>query len=271
MKTLLLDKVNVGSHPNEVIPYFEEAKKFHECQMEMTDDMFTVYRRGTLIFQTRLELYEHDGLTKTFIGTWHDGKRFRIVQPSDKLKSLFAAMGKENITIGSMFSDGYAVTFILGDVVRTEIHPHDFTHSLLNGNNNPPEGNVTFHSNTHQRYEGGEPTRGEQVGCRRDVVIEKNISGGIGYSVTVNNPDAIPGSWGATPMGTKPMKIISTSNGKVEMRGYGYDRTAVAMGIPMSDATFENYGMTIYNNGTSITHCVIHMFERDVDIDYYIK
>ena len=143
--------------------------------------------------------------------------------------------------------------------------------SLINGDNNPQSGSITFHSNTHQRYESGEPTRGEQVGCHRDVVIEKNISGGIGYSVTVNNPDAVPGSWGATPMGTKPMKIVSSANGRVEMRGYGYDRTAVAMGIPMNAATFENYSMTVYHNGTSITHCVIHMLDRNVDIDYYIK
>lgn len=143
--------------------------------------------------------------------------------------------------------------------------------SLFSGGNNPPYKSAVFHSNTHQRYERGNPVRGEQIGCRRDVVIEKNISGGIGYSVTVNNPDALAGSWGATPMGTKPMKIISTTNGVVELRGYGYDKIAVSMGIPIRDATFENYGMTIYHNGQSITHCVIHMIERNVDIDYYMR
>ena len=143
--------------------------------------------------------------------------------------------------------------------------------ALLSNDNNPLHGKLVFNSNTHQRYEQGEPTRGEQVGCHRDVVIEKNISGGIGYSVTINNPDAMPGTWGATPMGTKPMKIISSTSGKIVLRGYGYDRTAVALGIPMSAATFENYGMTVYHNGQNITHCVIHMIERGVDIDYYIK
>lgn len=144
-------------------------------------------------------------------------------------------------------------------------------YSLINGENNPASGECIFNSNTHQRYEQGKPVRGEQVGCHRDVVIEKNISGGIGYSVSVNNPDAMPGSWGATPMGTKPMKIISISTGKIEMRGYGYDRMAVVMGIPMEAATFENYGMTVFHDGQNITHCVIHMIERNVDIDYYVK
>lgn len=143
--------------------------------------------------------------------------------------------------------------------------------SILQGDNNPSSGSVVFNSNTHQRYEQGQPVRGEQFGCRRNVVIEKNISGGIGYSVSVQNPDAIPGSWEATPMSTKPMRITSVSADKIEMRGYGYDRTAVLMGIPMSAATFENYGMTIFHNGQNITHCIIHMIERDVDIDYYIK
>lgn len=146
-----------------------------------------------------------------------------------------------------------------------------FIQSLLDGDNNPPSGSYIFHSNVHQRYENGCPVRGEQLGCNRDVVIEKNISGGIGYSVTVNNPDAIAGSWGSTPMGTKPMKVISTSNNKIELRGYGYDMNAVSMGIPKSDASFENYGMTVNYEGRDITNCVLHMIERNVDIDYYIK
>lgn len=270
MRTLLLDRVNVGSHPDEVV-YFEQAKQFHECQMEMSKDLFSIYRNEIKVFETSLTLYEHDHLTKTLRGTWQDGKRFRIVQPSDELKPLFQAMGNENITIGSMFSDGYAVTFQLGENVETPTQSKDILHSLLEGSNNPPAGKTVFHSNTHQRYENGTPTLGEQVGCHRDVVIEKNISGGSGYTVSVENPDAMPGSWGATPMGTKPMKVLATEKGKIELRGYGYDKTAVSMGIPMSDATFENYGMTIFHNGHDITHCVIHMIERNVDIDYYVK
>ena len=143
--------------------------------------------------------------------------------------------------------------------------------SLLNGDNNPPIGQLVFHSNTHQRYENEVPVKGEQTGCNRDVVIEKNISGGIGYTVSVRNPDALPGSWGATPMGAKPMKIISFDLDTITLRGYGYDKTAVAMGIPMSAATFEDYGLTIHLKDGTITHCVIHMLERSVDIDYYVK
>ncbi len=270
MRTLLLDKVNVGSHPDEII-YFEQAKQFHECQLEMADDTFAIFRNGNKFFETELILYEQDQLTKTHRGVWENGKRFRIVQPSDNLKALFQSMGKEHITIGSMFSDGYAVTFLLGEEQLTRKPTKGIMNSLLDGSNNPPKDKLVFHSNTHQRYEHGQPVRGEQIGCHRDVIIEKNISGGIGYTISVQNPDAIPGSWGATPMGTKPMKIESVSNDRIEMHGYGYDSTALAMGIPMCDATFENYGMTVYHDGKDITHCVIHLIERNVDIDYYVK
>lgn len=147
----------------------------------------------------------------------------------------------------------------------------DFFQNLINGNNNPSDSSFTFHSNTHQRYENDCPVRGEQIGCNRDVVIEKNISGGIGYSVTIKNPDVADG-WAATPMGTKPMKVISAFDNEVELRGYGYDKFAYeTLGVPMSDATFENYGMTVYHDGENITHCVLHLIERDVDIDYYNK
>jgi hypothetical protein len=147
----------------------------------------------------------------------------------------------------------------------------DFLRNLLLGDNNPSEGSFVFHSNTHQRYEYGSPVRGEQIGCNRDIVIEKNISDDIGYSITVKNPDAT-GGWGAIPMGTKPMKVISKSEGKVKLRGFGYDKFAYEiLGVPMTDATFENYGMTIYHNEFQIIHCVLHMIERKVDIDYYVK
>ena len=270
MKTLQLDRVNVGCHPDEVV-YFEYAKRFHECEYEMTDSNFTVYNKGNILFSTKIELYESDHLTKTHRGVFEDGKSFRIVEPSDELLPLFQAMKKVNLTIGSMFSDGYAVTFLVEGKEECAVKTEGLLGALINGSDNPPAGQVVFNSNTHQRYEHGEPTRGEQVGCHRNIVIEKNISGGIGYSVTVNNPDAIPGSWGATPMGTKPMKVISSSNEKIELRGYGYDKFAVSMGAPMSDATFENYGITIFHNGREITHCIVHLIERNVDIDYYIK
>lgn len=145
-----------------------------------------------------------------------------------------------------------------------------FLSNLLSGSNSPTKGEYIFHSNTHQRYENGNPVKGEQVGCNRDVVIEKNISGNVGYSVKIVVPNA-EGSFFGTPMSTKPMKIERTTSRTIELRGYGYDRNAVSMGVPMSDASFESYGMTLYHNGSEIQKCTLHMFDRNVDIEYYIK
>ena len=143
--------------------------------------------------------------------------------------------------------------------------------SLFNGDNNPPKGKLSFRSNTHQRYENGTPVLVEQINCNREIIIEKNISGDIGYTVSINNPDGIPGTWGATPMGGKKMKIVSVTSNKIEMRGYGYDTMAVAMGIPMDAASFENYGITLYHDGQDITRCILHKIANNVDIDYYNK
>ena len=190
MKTLLLSKANVGSHPNEVV-YFELAKRFHECQIELSSERFIVWRDGNMVFSSSIELYEKDHLTTTYRGSWTDGKHFRIVEPSEELMPLYEALGRNILIIGSMFSDGYAVTFEWTNATQKCSNHMSFFDSLIQGNNNSSNGSVVFHSNTHQRYEFGTAVRGEQSGCRRDVVIENNISGGIGFSVTVKNPDAI--------------------------------------------------------------------------------
>lgn len=145
-----------------------------------------------------------------------------------------------------------------------------FLSDLLAGSNSPMNGKHIFHSNTHQRYENGIPVKGEQIGCNRDVVIEKNISGNMGYSIKIVNPDAQSSFFGM-PMSTKPMKIVKTNSGTISLRGYGYDKNAVSMGVSINDASFESYGMTIYHNGNSIEKCTLHMFDRNVDIEYYIK
>ena len=142
--------------------------------------------------------------------------------------------------------------------------------SLIKGTNSPIQGELVFRSNVHQRYENGEPVRGEQVGCHRDVKIEKNISGHEGYSVTIYNADA-PNSFFGVTMGTKPMKIVDVSTDKVELEGFGYDMNALTMGVPRSDASFANYAMTVYFKGHNISHCTLHMLDRNVDIDYYVK
>lgn len=165
------------------------------------------------------------------------------------------------------------ISFSMGNPERLiEFYPiqryDSFIHEILKGSNNPPLGELKFSSNTHQRYENGNPVKGEQRGCNRDIIITRNISGNIGYSVKILNSDSQNSFFGVT-MSTKPMKIVDYSDKIVHMRGYGYDNNAVAMGIPPREASFEDYGLSIYHDGNEIEKCVLHMFDRNVDIEYY--
>lgn len=165
------------------------------------------------------------------------------------------------------------ISFTMGNPERLiEFYPlqvsDSFLLEMLKGSNNPPMGELKFSSNTHQRYEKSNPVKGEQRNCHRDIIITRNISGNIGYSVKIMNADA-PNSFFGVTMSTKPMKVVESSNGIVHMRGYGYDNNAVAMGISPREASFEDYGLSIYHNGNEIVKCVLHMFDRNVDIEYY--
>lgn len=143
-----------------------------------------------------------------------------------------------------------------------------FALEILKGSNNPSLGELKFSSNTHQRYENGNPIKEAQHGCNRDIIITHNISGNIGYSVKILNSDSQNSFLGET-MSSKPMKIVEHSDNIIHMRGYGYDNNAIAMGISLKEASFENYGLSIYHDGIEIKKCVIHMFDRNVDIEYY--
>jgi hypothetical protein len=129
--------------------------------------------------------------------------------------------------------------------------------------------NVYFVSNSHQRYENGTPVRGLQSGCNRAIKIEDNIDRGEGYTVTVFNLDSSHPLWGNNvQMSPKPMKVIQQSEDKIVLRGFGYDKRALAMGAG-NDASFANYGLSIYIKYGDILKCTLHMYDRNVEIEYY--
>ena len=79
-----------------------------------------------------------------------------------------------------------------------------------------------FKSDCHQRFENGSEVRGLQQ-CIRTVSVEKNTNGcrgykltpGDGYIVKVFNDDL-----GNPNMSDKPMRIVSKTADKVELRGF---------------------------------------------------
>src|ERR1035437_4120745 len=81
-----------------------------------------------------------------------------------------------------------------------------------------------FVSNDHIRYENGKDVSGHNYDCWRGIRIQKNISGGQGYTVTIYNLDSNHSVWGNnTSMAPKQMKILEKSTSKILLIGFGND------------------------------------------------
>lgn len=144
-----------------------------------------------------------------------------------------------------------------------------FLNSLLAGSNNPPEGTVVFDSSDHVRFQNGQDVSGHNLGCNRRLVIEKNIEDGEGYTITMYNLDGIHPLWkNNVQMAPKRMKIISVKEDIVEFRGFGYDENALAIGAPLQDASFENYGIVIMIEDAAIVRAQLNMYDRNISIVY---
>jgi hypothetical protein len=60
-------------------------------------------------------------------------------------------------------------------------------------------------------------------------------------------------------MAPKQMKVIEQTNDKIVLRGYGHD----VMGT-----SFADYGLTIKLKDGKVENCILHMHDREVDIEY---
>ena len=117
-----------------------------------------------------------------------------------------------------------------------------------------------FKSSDHLRYENGKHVSGPHGGARRAVKVEPNINGNEGQTVTMYNLDGNHPVWqNNVQMAPKQMKIVEEKIDKVVLRGYGRD----SMG-----ASFSDYGLTIHYQNDEVTKCILHMYDRNVDIEY---
>lgn len=140
---------------------------------------------------------------------------------------------------------------------------------IIKGNNAPSEGEIIFDSSDHIRFQNGKDVSGHNYGCNRRFVIEKNIEGDEGYTVTLYNLDGNHPLWqNNIQMAPKRMRIISNNDNIIEMRGYGYDENALAMGVPLSDASFANYGVVLLIKGVIIERIQLNMYDRNISIVY---
>ncbi|MCB0538387.1 MAG: hypothetical protein KDE33_12770 [Bacteroidetes bacterium] len=134
--------------------------------------------------------------------------------------------------------------------------------------------NITFVSNSHQRYENGIPVKGLQE-SRRSVKIEENVNGcegynirgGDGYIVTIFNLEGNHPMWGNNiQMTPKPMRIISKSFEKIVLRGY---RVEAMTPFGWTDFNGADYGFSIFIKNEEIEYCMLHMHDRNIDIKYF--
>lgn len=102
-----------------------------------------------------------------------------------------------------------------------------------------------------------------------DSLSKKNIQGEEGYTVTMYNLDGGHPLWkNNVQMASKRMKIVNVEGNIVELRGYGYDENALAIGAPLQAASFENYGVVVMIEDDSIVRAQLNMFDRNISIVY---
>lgn len=124
-----------------------------------------------------------------------------------------------------------------------------------------------FESNEHQRYEYGSPVMGLQK-CLRTIVVEANKSGcegykikpGDGYVVKIYNNDT-----SNSQMSAKPMRLFQVTDSFIELRGYPLLAFSLFGWQPLD---YSTYGFYIHYANGRITHCDLHMFDRNVRIEY---
>ena len=125
----------------------------------------------------------------------------------------------------------------------------------------------TFQSNQHQRYEKGAPVKGIQ-NCIRTITVEKNSKGcngyrlepGDGYIIKIFNNEL-----GRPQMADKPMRICRRSETSIEFRGF-----PILAQTPFGwqEIDLSDYGLIVYYENGIVSKCVLHMFDRNVFIEY---
>lgn len=127
-----------------------------------------------------------------------------------------------------------------------------------------------FESNQHQRYENGNPVKGLQE-CPRTVKVEKNINGCSGYQLKSGDGyivRMINGDTGQPQMSAKPMRIIKSTATEVVLRGY---MVSAQTPFGFQDIDMADYGLSVSLKDGKVVKCVLHMYDRHVDIEYKKK
>ena len=123
-------------------------------------------------------------------------------------------------------------------------------------------------STHHQRYQNDIPVMGSQY-CNRQIKIEhkifKDMFNGLevnpkeGFIVTMWNTDLKPPTQHMQP---KMMKMAYDFGDEILLQGIALE----AMGRVMHND--RDYGITLHLENRNVVKCVLHMYDREVDIEY---
>lgn len=127
---------------------------------------------------------------------------------------------------------------------------------------------LVLYSSQHQRYQNGIPVMGMQF-CNRMIKIEnkffKEIFKGVdvtpeeGFLVTMWNIDTPSPT---SQMQPKLMEMIEDTGDKILLRGV----TIRSKWVVMHDN--KDYGITLHLKNRKVVKCVLHMYDRNTDIEY---
>lgn len=153
---------------------------------------------------------------------------------------------------------------------------HDLASSSFSGSGPPgvsPDGSnaidisdIYFVASDHKRYENGNWTEGDNKGCGRAIEVKADPDSD-NYLVTLYNLDGVNPRWGNNiQIAPKRMRIVTSSDGEITMRGYGSDPMLGGFGRPPQIQ--ENFGITLHIAEGAIDYVSYHYHDRDVRIDF---
>lgn len=124
-----------------------------------------------------------------------------------------------------------------------------------------------FCSKQHQRYQNGQPVMGLQV-CPRTISVVNNTDGCPGYKIQAGDGVIVKifnDDLRKPLMSDKPMRVVGKTNDTIELRGY----ELLAQGpFGWQSVDYSCYGLTVSLKEGRVIKCVLHMFDRCVDLCY---